>query len=202
MHVPRLQPDPPGARLRRRFARAGAGRERQQREEKDFPAREFRSPFPAMITYLEGTLVEAYPTHVVVEVHGVGYHVLIPLSSWDRLPPVGAQIKILTHLVVREDAHLLYGFMSTRRARSLPPARRAGLRHRPEDGARCALRHERGELQRRGGGGRRGRPLAHQGHRQKDRRADHRGAEGQGGRSPRRGKRRAPRTRPARWRCR
>jgi Holliday junction DNA helicase RuvA len=66
-----------------------------------------------MITYLEGTLVEAYPTHIVVGVHGVGYHVLIPLSSYDKLPLGGAQIKVLTHLVVREDAHLLYGFMST-----------------------------------------------------------------------------------------
>lgn len=66
-----------------------------------------------MITFLEGTLVEALPTHVVVAVHGVGYHVLIPLSSYDRLPPVGGQIKILTHLQVREDAHVLFGFMST-----------------------------------------------------------------------------------------
>jgi Holliday junction DNA helicase RuvA len=65
-----------------------------------------------MITFLEGTLVEALPTHVVVVVHGVGYHVFIPLSSWDRLPPTGQSIKILTHLQVREDAHILYGFMS------------------------------------------------------------------------------------------
>jgi Holliday junction DNA helicase RuvA len=65
-----------------------------------------------MITFLEGTLVEALPTHVVVAVHGVGYHVFIPLSSWDRLPPAGQPIKILTHLQVREDAHILYGFMS------------------------------------------------------------------------------------------
>lgn len=65
-----------------------------------------------MITFLEGLLAEAFPTHVVVNVHGVGYHVVIPLSSWDKLPALGAQIKILTHLVVREDAHLLYGFMS------------------------------------------------------------------------------------------
>ena len=65
-----------------------------------------------MITFLEGTLVEALPTHVIVGVHGVGYHVFIPLSSYDRLPAVGAQIKILTHLQVREDAHVLYGFMS------------------------------------------------------------------------------------------
>lgn len=66
-----------------------------------------------MITYLEGVLAEAYPTHVVVHVHGVGYHVLIPLSSYDKLPSVGAQIKVLTHLTVREDAHILYGFMSS-----------------------------------------------------------------------------------------
>ena len=65
-----------------------------------------------MITFLEGTLVEALPTHVIVGVHGVGYHVFIPLSSYDRLPAVGAGIKILTHLQVREDAHVLFGFMS------------------------------------------------------------------------------------------
>ena len=65
-----------------------------------------------MITFLEGTLVEALPTQVIVGVHGVGYHVFIPLSSYDRLPAVGAQIKLLTHLQVREDAHVLYGFMS------------------------------------------------------------------------------------------
>jgi Holliday junction DNA helicase RuvA len=65
-----------------------------------------------MITFLEGTLVEALPTQVVVAVHGVGYHVNIPLSSYDRLPPVGQPIKILTHLAIREDAHVLYGFMS------------------------------------------------------------------------------------------
>jgi Holliday junction DNA helicase RuvA len=39
--------------------------------------------------------------------------VLIPLSSYDRLPPAGSQLKILTHLSIREDAHVLYGFMST-----------------------------------------------------------------------------------------
>ncbi len=65
-----------------------------------------------MITFLEGHLVEALPTHVVVGVHGVGYHVFIPLSSYDKLPAPGQQIKILTHLQVREDAHVLYGFMS------------------------------------------------------------------------------------------
>jgi len=63
-----------------------------------------------MIAFLEGVLDEALPTHIVVNVHGVGYHVLIPLSSFDRLPAPGTKVRILTHLVVREDAHILYGF--------------------------------------------------------------------------------------------
>jgi Holliday junction DNA helicase RuvA len=65
-----------------------------------------------MITFLEGTLAEALPTQIVVAVQGVGYQVLIPLSSFDRLPAPGGKIKILTHLQVREDAHILYGFMT------------------------------------------------------------------------------------------
>jgi Holliday junction DNA helicase RuvA len=63
-----------------------------------------------MITFLEGTLVETLPTQVVVAVHGVGYLVHIPLSSYDRLPALGQPIKLLTHLAIREDAHVLYGF--------------------------------------------------------------------------------------------
>ena len=65
-----------------------------------------------MITFLHGKLVEALPTQAVVDVNGVGYEVLIPLSSFDKLPPPGADVKLLTQLVVREDAHTLYGFMS------------------------------------------------------------------------------------------
>ena len=67
---------------------------------------------PRMIHHLNGTLVESLPTQIVVDVGGVGYHVLIPLSSYDKLPTPGTQIKILTHLTVREDAHILFGFMS------------------------------------------------------------------------------------------
>ena len=63
-----------------------------------------------MITFLHGKLVEALPTQAIVDVNGVGYEVLIPLSSYDRLPAPGQEIKILTHLAVREDAHVLYGF--------------------------------------------------------------------------------------------
>ena len=65
-----------------------------------------------MITFLHGKLLEALPTQVVVDVHGVGYEALIPLSSYDKLPQPGQELKLLTHLVVREDAHTLYGFMS------------------------------------------------------------------------------------------
>ena len=66
-----------------------------------------------MITFLNGKLVEALPTQVTVDVHGVGYEALIPLSSYAKLPAPGQEVKLLTHLVVREDAHVLYGFMST-----------------------------------------------------------------------------------------
>src|SRR5437660_9129714 len=66
-----------------------------------------------MITFLQGKLLEALPTQIVVEVNGLGYEVLIPLSSYDKLPQLGQTLKLLTHLVVREDAHVLYRFMST-----------------------------------------------------------------------------------------
>ena len=65
-----------------------------------------------MITFLDGKLVSALPTHAIIDVGGVGYEVFIPLSSYDRLPEPGQAIRILTHLAVREDAHVLYGFMT------------------------------------------------------------------------------------------
>jgi len=65
-----------------------------------------------MITFLHGTLVEALPTQAIVEVNGVGYEVLIPLSSFNKLPLPGQEVHLLTHLAVREDAHVLYGFSS------------------------------------------------------------------------------------------
>ncbi len=63
-----------------------------------------------MIAFLEGVLEEALPTQIIVNVHGVGYHVMIPLSSFERLSDPGSPVKILTQLVVREDSHTLYGF--------------------------------------------------------------------------------------------
>lgn len=66
-----------------------------------------------MITFLHGKLVEALPTQVAVDVNGVGYEVMIPLSSYEKLPPPGNVVRLLTHLTVREDAHVLYGFFTT-----------------------------------------------------------------------------------------
>ena len=65
-----------------------------------------------MIAFLDGKLVSALPTQAIVDVSGVGYEVFIPLSSYDKLPAAGQSVRILTHLHVREDAHVLYGFMS------------------------------------------------------------------------------------------
>jgi Holliday junction DNA helicase RuvA len=65
-----------------------------------------------MITFLHGKLIEALPTQAIVDVNGIGYDVLIPLSSYDKLPQPGHEVKLLTQLVVREDAHTLYGFMT------------------------------------------------------------------------------------------
>ena len=65
-----------------------------------------------MITFLHGKLVDALPTQVTIDVNGVGYEVLIPLSSFNKLPSPGSELRLLTHLAVREDAHVLYGFVT------------------------------------------------------------------------------------------
>ncbi|GAB4317407.1 MAG: Holliday junction branch migration protein RuvA [Candidatus Zixiibacteriota bacterium] len=65
-----------------------------------------------MITFVEGTIIERHPTRVVVQCGGIGYEITIPLSTFDRLPDEGQTARILTRLIVREDAHLLFGFAS------------------------------------------------------------------------------------------
>ena len=65
-----------------------------------------------MIVFLDGVLEEKEPTRAVVNVGGVGYEAAIPLSSYDRLPAAGQRVRLLTVPVVREDAHLLFGFMT------------------------------------------------------------------------------------------
>jgi Holliday junction DNA helicase RuvA len=67
---------------------------------------------PNVITFLEGRLTNSLPTQAVIDVNGVGYEVFIPLSSYDKLPSPGQPVRILTHLHVREDAQILYGFMT------------------------------------------------------------------------------------------
>ena len=65
-----------------------------------------------MIDYLRGILAEKEPGHVTVEANGVGYGASIPLSTYERLPAAGTEVRLLTHYYVREDAHKLFGFFS------------------------------------------------------------------------------------------
>ncbi len=65
-----------------------------------------------MIGKLTGTLSDKNPPQVLVDCHGVGYEVHVPMSTFYNLPELGAQISLLTHFVVREDAQILFGFAS------------------------------------------------------------------------------------------
>ena len=63
-----------------------------------------------MISRLTGRLVEKAPPAIVVDVQGVGYELDVPMSTFYQLPATGQEVRLFTHLVVREDAHLLFGF--------------------------------------------------------------------------------------------
>jgi Holliday junction DNA helicase RuvA len=65
-----------------------------------------------MIDYIHGTLSEKEPGGVTVEAHGVGYEIIVPLSTYERLGVTGSEVKIHTHFHVREDTQKLYGFMT------------------------------------------------------------------------------------------
>jgi Holliday junction DNA helicase RuvA len=65
-----------------------------------------------MIGRLSGTLAAKNPPQVLLDVQGVGYEVDVPMSTFFNLPPLGEPVVLLTHLVVREDAQLLYGFLT------------------------------------------------------------------------------------------
>ncbi|AYN93899.1 Holliday junction branch migration protein RuvA [Pseudomonas sp. LTJR-52] len=71
-----------------------------------------------MIGRLRGSLAEKQPPHVIIDVNGVGYELEVPMTTLYRLPSLGEPVTLHTHLVVREDAHLLYGF-SEKREREL-----------------------------------------------------------------------------------
>ena len=64
-----------------------------------------------MIGRIRGTLVHKRPPEILVEVGGIGYDIQVPMTTLFRLPELGAQVCLLTHFVVREDAQLLYGFI-------------------------------------------------------------------------------------------
>lgn len=63
-----------------------------------------------MIGSLRGVLIAKVPPQLVLEVGGIGYEIEAPMSTFYTLPPVGRELRLLTHFVVREDAHVLYGF--------------------------------------------------------------------------------------------
>jgi Holliday junction DNA helicase RuvA len=63
-----------------------------------------------VIGFIRGKLVVKTPPHLTVDVGGVGYDIEAPMSTFYTLPAVGSEVRLLTHLVVREDAHILYGF--------------------------------------------------------------------------------------------
>lgn len=65
-----------------------------------------------MVVFIEGILEEKEPTRVVINVGGIGHEAAIPLSSYDRLPAPGQPVRLLTVPVIRDDAHLLFGFMT------------------------------------------------------------------------------------------
>ncbi len=95
------------ARLRHlpRPRRHGPGRHRHAR-----PARARGQA--RMIGRIHGILTEKNPPQVLVVAHGVGYEIDVPMSTFYHLPRTGENVELLTHLVVREDAHLLFGFLT------------------------------------------------------------------------------------------
>ncbi len=65
-----------------------------------------------MIGRITGSLLEKNPPQILVDVGGVGYEIDVPMSTFYNLPNLGEKVALVTHLVVREDAHLLFGFLT------------------------------------------------------------------------------------------
>lgn len=63
-----------------------------------------------MIAKISGVLLEKHPPQVLVDVHGIGYEIDVPMSTFYQLPTTGEAVTLHTHFVIREDAHLLFGF--------------------------------------------------------------------------------------------
>jgi Holliday junction DNA helicase RuvA len=82
------------------------------------PERAHRGGDDAMIGRLAGTLLEKNPPQILLDVQGVAYEVDVPMSTFYNLPNIGDRLTLFTHLVVREDAHLLFGFGSENERRA------------------------------------------------------------------------------------
>ena len=67
-----------------------------------------------MIGRLAGTLLEKNPPEILLDVNGVGYEIQVPMSTFYELPAIGGRTALYTHLTIREDAHLLFGFLQAR----------------------------------------------------------------------------------------
>jgi len=65
-----------------------------------------------MIGRLTGMLIEKNPPQITLDVHGIGYDIDVPMSTFYNLPATGEKLTLFTHLIVREDGHYLYGFLS------------------------------------------------------------------------------------------
>ncbi len=65
-----------------------------------------------MYAYIKGELAETNPDHIVIETGGIGYQVFISGQTFEYLPAVGEEIKVYTYLYLREDAVILYGFLT------------------------------------------------------------------------------------------
>lgn len=66
-----------------------------------------------MIGYLRGSLIEKHPPHLLLQVGGIGYEITMPIPAFCQLPNLQTEVTLYTHLVIREDAHSLYGFTNT-----------------------------------------------------------------------------------------
>ena len=138
-----------------------------------------------MIGRLSGILLEKNPPQLLLDVQGVAYEVDVPMSTFYNLPATGERVVLFTHLVVREDAHLLFGFGTDNERRAFRQLAQ-DQRHRRADRAVGAVRPV-GRRARAGGdaAGIRA-PDQDSRHRQEDRRAPAARAQGQARRGPRR----------------
>ena len=79
-----------------------------------------------MIGFLRGRLTAKHPPQLLIDVGGVGYEVEAPMSTFYGLPQTGTDVSLFTHLVVREDAHLLFGFASENERRAFRQPAKCG----------------------------------------------------------------------------